>query len=368
MLRPTRVGARFALAAAALAAALCVGLAAEPHAQAAGKAKVRPPTLLWKSYPLVQRSRTRGGVHKTAAQTREATGPATGDSPNVDHLLLLTALLATLLAAGTVVFLRAPSTVRVGSAHGRARPRASRPVRRPQPRRPRTEPKTPTLPPPPAPEVATENAARPEIPPEEAPAAEPPPDDLQRVLDDLLEALRPQPAQGRQEDETPELELRDLIVRKYGAPASSRHHIEREIDEALARIEKRRAAAQARARAAVRTSLARSEIKLSRGLVKSQLCVVMSGAEEAFAVSEPFRLRDTDEPGPHAQRALSSLLAALSRSGWMVVAHGSAWYDHTLELFPPHAGARQLHESPDVPPDVVYRPIPNEDEAEDGAA
>ena len=176
------------------------------------------------------------------------------------------------------------------------------------------------------------------------------------MLDGLLAALQP-----REQERSPELELRELIVRKYAAPASARQPIEREIDAALERVESRRIA-EARARAARRTSLARSRIRLWRGLIKSRLYAAMSGSEEAFAVSPPFVSRDAPVPGPQAQRALSSLLAELSRTGWIVVAHGSAWYDHTLELLPPDSDAASTRLPPDdeVLPKIVYKSPKND--------
>jgi hypothetical protein len=233
----------------------------------------------------------------------------------------MTALAAALLAAGTVFFLGRPSAARVGgSAHRRGGGRTPRPERRAQPRRLPAAPQAPTPPTPPQ--------------------------------------TSDQPAG------TPELELRELIVRKYAATAPARPRIEREIDAALERIEARRAA-EARARAAQRRGLARSELRLWRGLIKSRLYAVMSGSDEAFAVSEPFPSRDADAPGPQAERALSSLLASLSQTGWRVVTQGSAWYDLTLELFARDPDAGSTGPAPGEPqarPRVVYRTGPARDD------
>jgi hypothetical protein len=369
-LRPTSVGARLALPVAALVAVLAAGAIVIPHANASGKTNLRPPTLLWKSYPLVQRPRALQ-ARTSASPRREATGPTTAQGRRLDETLLLTALLATLLAAGTVVFLRTPSAARVGgSLRERGGTRTRRPERRPHPRRrplPRRPRNRKTAPPPPLqPEVTPEDVAEPDAAREDPATPEPPPDELQRVLDDLLTALQPGQQPTTQGERIPELELRELIVRKYTAPESARQRIEREIDAALERVESRRAA-EARARAAQRTSLARSEIRLWQGVMKSRLYAVIVGSEHAFAVSEPFRSRDAAAPGPSAQRALSSLLAELSRAGWIVVEHGSAWHEHTLELFPADAGADSTVTSPedDEVPKIVYRTIPRNGRADE---
>jgi hypothetical protein len=364
MLRPMSVGARLALPVAALTAVIAAGAIVVPHANASGKAKLRPPTLLWKSYPLVQRPRALQG-RTSASPRREATGPTTAQGRRLDDTLLLTALLATLLAAGTVVFLRRPSAARVGgSLRERATARTPRPERRPRPRRPGN--RETALPPPLPPEVTTEDVAETDAAREDQATPEPPPDELQRVLDGLLAALQPARQPTTREERIPELELRELIVRRHTAPESARQRIEREIDAALERVESRRAA-EARARAAQRTSLARSEIRLWQGVMKSRLYAVIVGSDQAFAVSQQFRSRDAAAPGPSAQRALSSLLAELSRVGWMVVEHGSAWYEHTLELFPadPDAGPTGPAPEDDDVPKVVYKPIPRNGQADD---
>jgi hypothetical protein len=362
VLRPISVGARLALPVAALLAVLAAGAIVIPHANASGKPSLRPPTLLWKAYPLVQRPRALQG-RTSASPRKEATGPTTAAGRKLDDTLLLTALLATLLAAGTVVFLRRPSAARVGGPlRERTGARTRRPERRPHARRRRNR-ETP-LPPPRQPEVTTEDVAEADAARKDEATAERRPDELQRVLDGLLAALqRRQPT--TQEERTPELELRELIVRKYTAPESARQRIEHEIDAALERVESRRAA-EARARAQ-RTSLARSEIRLWQGVMKSRLYAVIVGSDQAFAASQPFRSRDAAAPGPSAQHALSSLLAELSRVGWMVVEHGSAWYEHTLELLPADGGAGSTGTSPedDEGPKIVYRTIPRNGQADD---
>jgi hypothetical protein len=362
-----RVGVRAVLAVASLAVAGGIGTVAVPHATAAGRSQLHPPTLLWKAYPLVQRPRA-PALRKIASETRNATGPTSAQSRQLDDLLLLTALLATLLAAGTVVFMRKPAAARGGgSTRGRAANRTPRPARRPRPRRPRA----PAIAVPPPPDVTADDLADADADAdaeqEQEPTPEPPPDELQRVLDDLLGALQPRPELDEPQARIPELELRELIVRKYTAPASARPFIEREIDAALERIEIRRAA-EARARAAARTTLARGEIRLWRGVVRSRLYAVITGSEKAFAVSQPFRSGDAAAPGAQAQRALFSFLAELTRAGWTVVDHGAAWYEHTLALFAPDpdAGSTDVAAEPDeVQVRVVYRSAPRENRPED---
>jgi hypothetical protein len=364
------VGGLRVLRPAALAAVLGASAIAIPHADAAGRTKLHPPTLLWKAYPLVQQARA-PEARTTASERREATGPTTAQSRKLDDMLLLTALLATLLAAGTVVFMRRPAAVRAGGSVRRGAGERMRrgPERRPRNRRP--EPQEASLPPPLPPEVTAEDEAMPEAfagpdaAREDEASPVPPPDELQRVLDDLLAALPPGQQLSTEPERIPEVELRDLIVRKNMAPASARPRIELEIDAALERVESRRAA-EARARAARRTSLARSEIRLWHGVIKSRLYAVIYGSDDAFAVSQWFRSRDALAPGLSAQRALSSFLAELSRVGWMVVAHGSAWYEHTLELVPADVGGSSAvaPSEGDVLPTIVYKT--KNDQTEEG--
>jgi hypothetical protein len=356
------VGGLRVLRPAALAAVLGACAIAIPHADAAGRTKLHPPTLLWKSYPLVQQARG-PAARTTASERREATGPTAAQGRKLDDMLLLTVLLATLLAAGTVVFMRRPAAVRAGGSVRRGAGAGERmrrgPERRPRHRRP--EPQEASLPPPLPPELTAEDEAMPEAfagpdaAREDEASPVPPPDELQRVLDDLLAALPPGQQPSTEPERIPEVELRELIVRKNMAPASARPRIEREIDAALERVESRRAA-ETRARAARRTSLARSEIRLWHGVIKSRLYAVICGSDDAFAVSQWFRSRDALAPGLSAQHALSSFLAELSRVGWMVVAHGSAWYEHTLELVPADVGGSSAVASEgDVLPTIVYK-------------
>src|SRR6476646_8152455 len=74
MLRPMNVGGLRVLRPAALAAVLGACAIAIPHADAAGRTKLHPPTLLWKAYPLVQQARA-PEARTTASERREAMGP-----------------------------------------------------------------------------------------------------------------------------------------------------------------------------------------------------------------------------------------------------------------------------------------------------
>lgn len=378
------VGARRLLAVCVVAAGLAAACTiAIPAAHTAEKQRDRPPTLLWKSYPLDQRPRQRA-VTEGVASTREAsvgTAAASQSRLPLESLLLASVLVAMLLAVAAVVLLRGSVPVRVGSSlRSRVRAPSPRPVRRPRERKKRS----------PLREVTAEIVAEPEAPPadlaERAPGPElsevlqPKPRGRPRrlkqarkplVLEELggvphadaaAEASQAEPGQmqepivfephvertaGAEAEAMPsepkpdpapeqvlELQLLELAKRRHAASAAARPGVEREIDVLRERIEKRRAETPA-PDAGPPVSLARCEIRLWRGFTKCQLYASLAGSAEAFALSPYFRLRDQLAPNEQAQHALAALLAELEQGGWTVVSGGRPWYRHTLELFPP---------------------------------
>lgn len=329
-----------------LAAALTVaGTVATPAAHTARDQRGRPPTLLWNSYPLEQRPRAvvPRVVKLSGLPQREAirqTAPQS--SQQFQSLLLASVLLATMLGMAAIVLLRSSIPVRVGtSLRGGVRASSPRPVRRAKPRKaPPKRTQRPRV------GEVTADSAEPQTPPAEV--AEPDPEPQRGLLELLqpqpeenvertVEAMLPQPGPAPEQTQEPvlELQLRELVKRKYAAPAAARPQLDREIEAVRARIKTRRAEAP-RPEAAV--SLARCEIRLWRGYVKSQLYATLAGSSQVFAVSPSFRLRDELVPTEHAQHALTALLEELEQKGWSVVSGGRPWYRHTLKLFAREAG------------------------------
>jgi hypothetical protein len=271
-------------------------------ARAADATTIRPPTLLWKTYPLEQRPATIRktpaapvapaqrkaspklppatirktppaavapaerkaspklppavvGTAQTGLGVRRAAPAQTVESTRLRNTLVLGLLLASLAAMMSILLMRTFVPVRVGG------PRRARP-------RPR--------PPSPTPSPGAE-------PPAAAPSGE------------LLDAPRPK---------LPE------APKFADAPAQASADRERVLTAEV------------------------GEIKLWRGFRKCRLYAALSGSDEPFAASPHFRLRPEQTPGDDAERALSDLLDELERGGWEVIPHDGGllgnWYQYRL--------------------------------------
>ena len=75
------------------------------------------------------------------------------------------------------------------------------------------------------------------------------------------------------------------------------------------------------------------QITLWRGYFRYQLFAATgpSSTGRAFALSPYFRLKDAEAPGAKAIAALQELLDQLEAEGWSVVLEGRIWYAFTLE-------------------------------------
>jgi hypothetical protein len=79
-------------------------------------------------------------------------------------------------------------------------------------------------------------------------------------------------------------------------------------------------------------TVARCEIKLWRGFAKSHLYAAQAGLdEEPIAFSSYFRLLEDDRSSSEGLQALAALVEDLEQDGWTVVSDGPAWYEHRLE-------------------------------------
>lgn len=75
-------------------------------------------------------------------------------------------------------------------------------------------------------------------------------------------------------------------------------------------------------------------VMLWRGQLTSQLYAASEtedGSWQPFAVSDYFRLKDEDVPATNALAALENLIAQLENEGWAVISEGPHWYEVELE-------------------------------------
>jgi hypothetical protein len=357
-------------------------------AASAGQAKTpRPPTLLWKSYPLKQRPSATEQA-QAGLGSLQAASQRSPESKQRQNALLVSLLLATLVTMAAIVLMRSSLPVRVGGlrrAGGGVRTRG--PARRPRGAKPPRRARHP----PPVREVTGQQVAEPHPPPTQPAVPEPDADLLealhpkppslpelepvpkQAVIEQPHHAptpkhqgdspvephrtTQPKPAQThnppserrewepeRERTREPplELQLRKLVELMQTAPASEREQLEREIDllhtvpepgrKGEARVEPPPQPRRARQTGA---SVESCEIRLWRGYVKCQLYATLRGSEETLAVSRHFRLCDQEAPSPSAQHALNDLLADLEQAGWTVVSDGAIWYQQQLQRFAP---------------------------------
>jgi hypothetical protein len=245
-------------------------------AASAGQAKTpRPPTLLWKSYPLKQRPNATEQA-QAGLGSLQAASQRSPESKQLQNALLVSLLLATLVTMAAIVLMRSSLPVRVGGLR-----RAGDGVRTRGPaRRPRgAKPPRTARQPPPVREVTGQPVAEPHAPPTQPAVPEPgadllealhpkppSPPELEPVPEQAVieqphraptpkhqgdspveqhRTMQPKPAQTRNPPlerreweperertrEPPlELQLRKLVERMQTAPASGREQLEREID------------------------------------------------------------------------------------------------------------------------------------------
>jgi hypothetical protein len=333
----------------ALLLAVAIGVSvATPSVRAdVGKTLKHPPSLLWKSYPLQQRAKAQARAKakakaaRLASRTREASAQTgSSDASGPSALLVVTMVLAAMVAAGTIVLSRL-RPVHIGLPFSRRRrvpPPPTTTVRRKSGEE-LLEALRPWLPPgsdepPEAVAVAPARPALPEPSPEPSPVAEstetrPKPEprrpkSRKRVKPRKRLKPKPQPQPKRSKEPRPSQEAKPA-PRPEAAPKQepTPRPETRPTREVVRRPSHREG-----------TSLAWCEIKLWRGFVKCQLYAVLEGSEDrAIASSKYFRLHDDGTSSPQGQEALTALLERLEAEGWTVVLVGPTWYGHRLERF-----------------------------------
>jgi hypothetical protein len=275
---------RYRRATVLVAAALALVGSANAWGASAASTKLRAPTVLWQSYPLVQRpAPERFELQGTAiGKTPTLQVPAGGYGSSTETLLLF--LLGSFAASVAGVFLLRSSLF--------------------------DKPETfPWMPAPPEPQRRNEAAS----------------DQM-----DLFVALRPSSKLGLDSEETEEVPTDpDPNGRSTGLP--TRRPLEWEGEPPG---KERRRFQETHAEPSRATGVEICQVFLRSGYRKHQL-YASSLAEDAawrpLAVSTYFPLEDEEIPTEQASAALDKLIAQLVREGWGVSALGTRWYDLTFE-------------------------------------
>jgi len=252
--------------------------------------KSRPPSLLWRAFPLQERPAvaTSPSPSVRAAETRTAT-PSRSSGGESFPLSMLFGFMAAAIAAVALLLGQQLVPVagvrrRLGGRTHRSRP-AGAPARIQWPRR----------------RSRTGVAAKPS----------------ESAWEDLLDALRPQPAPERKvkrkiEKAVPAGRMKALPAPPEPEPAGNPPPVQPEGH-------------------AVETC----RIELWRGYVKSQLYAApldQGGTPPVGLFFSPFfSLRDEETPTKKADAALRTLIERLERDGWEVVSGGPRWYQLRLE-------------------------------------
>ena len=330
--------------------ALCTAfglLALAGGAGAASSPLKRPPSLLWKSYPLKQRTAASELHPFRPPALAEGTGSSSGGgiiSPNLvllalfgGAMLALTGLLAKSLAkdaAGIVtarkrrsgkperasteeakpdmlVALR-PASATVEEDPDLAEPRSKTPVIEGEDDvEPEQSDQVPSAPVRPLRILLPMEATLPE---EEESKAESPP--LRARPRPLLPIDQPPEVEAPTEEELP---LPSEVAAETGPEPQSEPEPQRPWRE-TSREEDTEVAVES------------CQIMLWRGYVRYQLYAAPGGSSgRAFALSPYFRLKDAEAPGVKATAALQEILDQLEAEGWSVVLEGRSWYAFTLE-------------------------------------
>lgn len=276
---------------------LALSLLGGTQAQAA-RDPVTAPTLLWKTYPLVQdplSPRYRFQAIPVGGLPRPLPARVSEGGSGMTSQMLMLLMLTSLVAGVAGLLLFRPGLASAGYDW----------MSRHTPRKPRTEPTADML-------VA--------LKPSTATGPEPDED-----LVEALEPVAPDPAsEGDDEPDDP-----DEVV----APVAAEGAMDPDEGATEPRPQRRTLSAfprPLREQAAAARGVRRCEIRLWHGYVKYQLYASSEGATASVALSGLFRLRDEDAPTEKALAELEDLIARLEAEGWAVVDDGPRWYDVEL--------------------------------------
>jgi hypothetical protein len=310
-------------------------------ASAAPNPVERPPSLLWRTYPLDQRTAATSPLRPLRPPALAVgTASSSGDEIVGAPLLALLALLGGVMALTALVakgLIKEGATMMAARRTRAAEPEPEEPAStedakpemlvalRPaavtaeeEPDRAESQTKTPVTPGlAPVEDGAEVEAAQ----SEQAPAPQQPP---VRVL--MRPLLRPIEEQPEVEPAAAEAEEQEA---EQPRPLDAEDATEPESESESTQL-RREVPPEEETEVAVETC----RIRIWRGYFRYQLFVAPGGSANitgAFALSPYFKLSDLEAPGAEAMAALQGLLHQLEAEGWTVAREGQRWYSFTLE-------------------------------------
>ena len=298
----------------------------------------RPPSLLWKTYPLNQRTAASGPLRPLRPPALAVgTASSSGDEIVGTPLLALLALLGGVMALTALVakgLIKEGATMmaarRTRAAEAEPEPTSTEDAKpemlvalRPtavtaeeEPDLAESQTKTPV-----APRLApVEDEA--EVEPTQSEQAPAPPQPPLRVL---LRPL-PRPIEEQPEVEPPSAEAEEQEA-EQPRPLDAEDATEPEPESESTQLWR-----EVLPEEETEVAVERCQIRIWRGYFRYQLFVAPGGStNSAFALSPYFKLSDLDSPGAEAMAALRELLDQLEAEGWTVASEGRHWYSFTLE-------------------------------------
>jgi hypothetical protein len=287
----------------ALTLALGLLLLGGGQAQGARSPVTYSPTLLWRTYPLVQDPFSpRYRIHAVASTAPfhslpvEATPSGTGSGIESPTLLLLVVVSLGAAVLGLMIvrsaFAHAPSGWATARRSGPTEPEGPEPV-----------------------DADMLVALKPEA------AAKQPVEG-----EDILTALQPSRTEPDPKETEPSREI--TPTRRAEIPQGQQ-------GERGARMTSPELRTRAETSVGKRVDTCR--VMLWHGYLKSQLYAeweAEDGSWQPSAVSDYFKLKDEDVPPTNALAALENLIAQLENDGWTVISEGPRWYEVELERRP----------------------------------
>jgi hypothetical protein len=322
--------------------ALCAAFVLFALAGGAGAAPnpvQRPPTLLWKTYPLNQRTAATGPLRPLRPPALAVgTASSSGDEIVGTPLLALLALLGGVMALTALVakgLIKEGATMMAARRTRAAEPEPEHPASaedakpemlvalRPaavtaeeEPDLAESQTKTPVTP-----RLAPVEGGA-EVEPAQSEEAPAPPQPPLRVL---LRPL-PRPIEEQPEVEPPSAEAEEQEA-EQPRPLDAEDATEPEPESESTQLWR-----EVLPEEETEVAVERCQIRIWRGYFRYQLFVAPGGStNSAFALSPYFKLSDLDSPGAEAMAALRELLDQLEAEGWTVASEGRHWYSFTLE-------------------------------------
>jgi hypothetical protein len=299
----------------------------------------RPPSLLWRTYPLDQRTAATSPLRPLRPPALAVgTASSSGDEIVGTPLLALLALLGGVMALTALVakgLIKEGATMMAARRTRAAEPEPEEPAStedakpemlvalRPaavtaeeEPDRAESQTKTPVT----SRLAPVEDGA--EVEPAQSELAPAPPQPPLRVL---LRPL-PRPIEEQPEVEPPSAEAAEQEA-EQPRPLDAEDATEPEPESDSTQLWR-----EVLPEEETEVAVERCQIRIWRGYFRYQLFVAPGGStNSAFALSSYFKLSGLDSPGAEAMAALRELVDQLEAEGWTVAGEGRQWYSLTLE-------------------------------------